>query len=402
MQIPYEVERLFPACEKAGGRALMVGGSVRDACLGKSLREIKDIDIEVHRLQLTDLLAILKKFGRVDEVGKSFGVLKLRVKNWDLDVSIPRRDRQDGTKHTDIRAEADPFLGEVEAARRRDLTINAIGYDPLQKVFVDPFHGRRDLEQKILRAVDPETFVEDPLRALRVVQFAARFRFAVHPELEVLCREMPLHHLPAERIQGEVDKLLMKAKTPSVGWEFAERTGMWARVLPPWRRCPAALDAMAAQRSPAGGALEGGPRRGLMYAAACSEGTVEEAIQVMDRLKLHRWEGYRLRQQVVFLTGAWRAPGFSAADIRRMGDDGDLKLLSLLRDDPDLYARAQALGVAEGPLPPILLGRDLIALGLAPGTEMGELLKAARGLQLDGRLSTPEEAIGWARGQLGR
>lgn len=403
MEIPYEVARLFPAFQRAGGRGLLIGGCVRDACLGRSLREIKDIDIEVHRLPLPELLAVMKKFGRVDEVGKSFGVLKIRLGNYDLDISVPRRDRQAGTKHTDIQAEADPFLGETEAARRRDLTINAIGYDPLAGEFVDPFHGRRDLVDQVLRAVDAETFVEDPLRALRVVQFAARFGFGVDPGLEALCRSVPLHHLPAERLHGEIDKLLMKAEAPSVGWDLARRAGMWAQILPDWDACPPILDAMAR----AARRLDPGPRRGLMYAAACSgagdgaAGTVEAAIRVLDRLRLHRWEGYRLRQQVVFLVGNWRTPGFSDADLRRLADDGDLGLLSRMRQEPALLDRARRLGVAEGPLPPILQGRDLLDMGMAAGTEMGALLKEARRLQLDGALSTPEEALAWARGRIG-
>ena len=221
--------RLARALRDAGGRALVVGGSVRDARLGTPG---KDLDVEVHGLPLDTLRNVLRRFGRVDEVGRSFGVLKLRLGGEELDVSVPRRDSKVAGGHKGIRAEADPFLGVVEAARRRDLTINAMAEDPLTGELVDPFGGAHDLAAGVLRAVDPQTFGEDPLRALRVVQFAGRFDFRVAPDLGALCRDMPLGELPPERIAGEIEKLFLRAPRPSAGWDAGHAVDAWRRLLP--------------------------------------------------------------------------------------------------------------------------------------------------------------------------
>ncbi|MFZ5478451.1 MAG: CCA tRNA nucleotidyltransferase [Myxococcota bacterium] len=383
--VPNAVRPLFQACADAKGRALLVGGTVRDALLGNPG---KDLDIEVHRLDLDALLGVLSRFGRVNEVGRSFGVLKLRVGGYDLDVSLPRRDSRAGVGHKGIRADADPFMGETEAARRRDLTINAIAYDPLADVFVDPFGGRDDLLRGVLRAVDPRTFGEDPLRALRVAQFAARFRFEVDPSLEALCADMPLHELPAERIRGEVEKLLTKGVEPSRGWALATRTHMWRKVVPEWDGpVPDGLDALVHAPVP-----EPPRRLALLYAGACGRLGEGGATAVLDRLRVHKVANYPVRVQVLFLVGSRRAGVSRDADVRRLAEAGDVELLAYLRGDVTLRARAEALGVARGPLPPLLTGKDLAAMGVAPGPEMGRLLARVRDAQLEGALAAPEEA----------
>jgi tRNA nucleotidyltransferase (CCA-adding enzyme) len=387
--VPEALLPLFTSVREAGGRALVVGGTVRDALLGVVS---KDLDLEVHGLAVEPLTRLLARFGAVNEVGRSFGVLKLRRGGFDLDVSVPRRDSRVGSGHRGILAQADPFLGIVEAARRRDLTINAIAWDPLEQVFEDPFDGRADLEAGLLRAVDPSTFGEDPLRALRVAQFAARFGFRVDPALLALCAEMPLHELPAERIRGEVEKLLLKGRPPSRGWVVAEAMGAWARVLPPWRACPPEVDAVASLP------VTPPPRRlALLLAAACAAGTEEDAGTVLDRLWIHRVDGYRVREQVLFLVRSLRVDVASDEACLRLADEGDLELLAWLRGDTALRARAERLGVLREPLPRLLLGRDLGPLGVVPGPRMGELLAQVRAEQLAGRLVTRDEALDWLR-----
>ncbi len=392
-QLPAALMPLFWACRNAGGRALLVGGSVRDALLGILG---KDLDIEVHGLELGRLLRLLRPLGPVNEVGRSFGVLKLRIAGGELDVSVPRRDRQGGTGHRGIEATADPFLGTTEAARRRDLTINAIAWDPLEQEFIDPFGGRGDLEARLLRAVDPHSFGEDPLRALRVAQFVGRFGFTVDPSLEDLCLRMPLADLPAERIHGEVDKLLLKSVRPSDGWNLAFRTGMWDKVLPEWGPCPPLLDARAAQSR----GVQAPRRRALLYAAACGHCTLDTSIKILDRLRLFRWEGYRLREQVLFLISERDTDLSRDAALRWAADRGDLELLSLLRGEPALRERAERLGVLAGPLPPLLLGRDLIQLGVPPGDTMGRLLDQLRHHHREGQLDSREDALAWVKAQL--
>ena len=105
----------------------MVGGSVRDHLLG---RHVKDWDVEVFGLSAKDLERALRRVGRVNAVGKSFGVFKMHHEALgEVDVSIPRRDSNTGPGHRGIAVEGDPDMSTTEAARRRDLTINAISYD---------------------------------------------------------------------------------------------------------------------------------------------------------------------------------------------------------------------------------------------------------------------------------
>src|SRR5437588_9378017 len=193
-RIPEKITKLAEQVKSAGGRALLVGGCVRDALMDV---QPKDWDVEVYGVEPARLRELLESFGRVDAVGEAFTVYKLGN---DLDVSLPRRERKAGRGHRAFVIEGDPAMTIEEAARRRDFTVNAILEDPLDGELLDPFGGRRDLELKLLRTVWPETFVEDSLRVLRAAQFAARFEFDIEPRTVELCRAVDLTDLPAERI----------------------------------------------------------------------------------------------------------------------------------------------------------------------------------------------------------
>ena len=185
-EVPEKILSLSRAIHEAGGRALLVGGCVRDALMGAPP---KDWDLEVYNLDAARLRAILDQFGSVNVVGEAFTVYKL---GQHLDVSIPRRERKSGRGHKAFVIEGDPAMSVAEATRRRDFTINAILQDPLTGELIDPFDGRRDIEQRVLRAVSTETFAEDSLRVLRAAQFAARFQFDIDPETVELCRSIDL------------------------------------------------------------------------------------------------------------------------------------------------------------------------------------------------------------------
>src|SRR3954465_7131349 len=217
--IPEKVLELARQVQSTGGRALLVGGCVRDQLMGA---QPKDWDVEVYGVEPARLRVLLERHGRVDAVGEAFTVYK--VGN-DLDVSLPRRERKSGRGHRAFVIEGDPAMTIEEAARRRDFTINAILEDPLTGEIIDPYGGRVDLENKILRAVSAETFAEDSLRVLRAAQFAARFEFEIEPETIKLCRSIDLSDLPAERIWGELEKLLLQASRPGVGIEWLQRLG---------------------------------------------------------------------------------------------------------------------------------------------------------------------------------
>src|SRR5438034_3578476 len=156
------------AVRDAGGRALIVGGWVRDRLMG--VEGSKDIDLEVYGIASDRIRTLLESFGRVETVGESFQVYKLG----DIDVSLPRRESKAGRGHRGFDVAGDPTMSVEEAARRRDFTINAIAWDPLTGGYLDPFDGRGDIRRRLLRIVDPVRFADDSLRVLRAVQFAAR------------------------------------------------------------------------------------------------------------------------------------------------------------------------------------------------------------------------------------
>src|SRR6185503_2830457 len=167
--------RLAETVRAAGGRALVVGGWVRDRLRGVPS---KDLDVEVFGLSQDRLVDVLRPLGRVEAVGQSFPVYKLTgFSDGDVDVALPRRESKRGRGHKAFEVQGDPDMSIAEAARRRDFTINAIGWDPLTDACEDPFDGRSDLARGVLRAVDLTTFGDDSLRVLRAVQFAARFDF---------------------------------------------------------------------------------------------------------------------------------------------------------------------------------------------------------------------------------
>ena len=210
---------------KAGGRALLVGGCVRDALLGL---DAKDIDMEVYGLDAKAIEASLSESFFHDTVGRAFGVFILKGLN--IDLALPRRESKTGPKHTDFKIEGDPEMSPQEAATRRDFTLNAISYDPLTHEWIDPCEGRSDLRARRLRHVSP-AFIEDPLRVLRGMQFVARFNLVADPETIELCASLSPQHLPSERLWEEWKKLLLKGQQIGAGLEFLKACN-WLPFFP--------------------------------------------------------------------------------------------------------------------------------------------------------------------------
>ena len=232
--VPDVVLAIARAVAAEGGRALLVGGWVRDRRLG---RTSKDLDLEVFGVPADRLKALVSAFGRIDVVGESFAVIKIG----NVDVSLPRRESKTGVGHRGFEVQGDPWLSYEDAARRRDFTINAMSEDPLTGERIDPFGGERDLEARTLRMVDRRTFPEDSLRVLRALQFAARFQLSIDPDTADVCRSIPLDDLPAERVWGEFEKLLLQAERPSIGLSLGWHLGVVQRLLPelaPLSTCP--------------------------------------------------------------------------------------------------------------------------------------------------------------------
>lgn len=207
-------EKIANKVSEKGGRTFYVGGFVRDKILGI---ENKDMDIEVHGIEPEVLREILSEVGEPMSYGSSFGVYSL--KGYDIDIAMPRKEHATGKGHRDFEVFVDPFIGTAEAARRRDFTMNAVMEDVLTGELVDPFGGKQDLENGIIRHIDPETFVEDPLRVLRGAQFASRFGLNIADDTSDLFRSMDLSALSMERVEDELKKALLKGKKPSVFFE---------------------------------------------------------------------------------------------------------------------------------------------------------------------------------------
>ena len=449
------MRRLLEALRDAGGRPYLVGGAVRDWLLGLPH---KDLDIEVFGLPLPHLKEVLARAGRVDAVGEAFTVFKvsgLDGAEGTVDVSLPRRDSKAGPGHRGIAVTGDPDLSLEQAARRRDFTINALMFDPFAGALVDPFGGQRDLERRVLRAVDPETLGEDPLRALRAVQLAARFELTVDAETARRCASMPLGELPAERVFGEIQKLLLKARRPSIGLRLLREWGMLPAVAPEliplidtpqdpewhpegdvWIHTLMAVD----QAVPLLEGLDAPRAQAVMLGVLChdlgkpattrmldgrlrsyahEEAGLPPTSALLDRWNVHRLHGYDVRGQVLGLVGNHLKPGQFYDDRERVSD-GAIRRLARKCEPALLYrvARADCLGrtgdfppvamewflervqqleVAERAPDPLLQGRHVLELGLRPGPEVGRIVRAVYERQLDGFVSTLDEAREEAR-----
>lgn len=441
-------QQIAHAVGDAGGRALIVGGWVRDRLLG---RDSKDIDIEVYGVPADRLRVLLESIGHVETVGESFQVYKMG----DVDVSLPRRESKSGRGHRGFDVSGDPAMTVEEAARRRDFTINAIAWDPLTDEYLDPYDGRGDVSRRVLRVVDPARFADDSLRVLRAVQFAARLEFGLDDEARALCRVIRLDDLPAERVWGEIEKLLF-APRPSIGFGLAMELGVVPTLFPELHAlagCPQEPEwhpegdvwvhtLQVIDRARLGvDDLERPKQIAVMLGAVChdfgkpsttavvdgrirsldhEEQGVAPTLSFLDRLNVHSIDGYDVRQQVVGLVaqhlkpGAWHKVRDEVRDgaFRRLAQKVDLELLARVAKADCLgrkpghfdcaamdwfLERARSLGVEHRPPAPILLGRHVLALGLRPGPPVGEILRTVYEQQLDGNVKTLEEALAMAK-----
>jgi tRNA nucleotidyltransferase (CCA-adding enzyme) len=442
------VEELAAAVRDAGGRALVVGGWVRDRLMG---HPSKDIDVEVFGVEAGRLREILQAFGPVNTVGESFTVYKIG----DLDVSLPRRESKTGRGHKGFTIAGDPSMSVEEAARRRDFTVNAISWDPLTGEYLDPFDGRGDITRGVLRLVDPATFADDSLRVLRALQFAARFEFAIEPATKAVCRRVPLDDLPAERVWGEIEKLLLRARRPSIGFALALELDVVARLCPElaalpgcpqepewhpegdvWVHTLLVLD-QARMRiddlpypqqvtvmlgalchdlgKPATTALVDGRIRSMEH----EEQGVAPSTALLDRLNVRSLQGYDVRRQVLGIVANHLKPGMfikaqppaGDAAYRRLAQKVDLELLArVAKADCEgrgggfdcsamdhFLAHARRLGVEHEAPAPLVLGRHLLELGVRPGPAVGEILREVYERQLDGTAADFDAAFALAR-----
>jgi tRNA nucleotidyltransferase (CCA-adding enzyme) len=440
-----EEEAVSVIAEKArenGGSALLVGGCVRDRLLKK---KANDFDVEVFGLSHEKLSAILSSSFKVDMVGSSFGVFKLHGLN--VDVALPRRETKLSLGHKAFSVEYDSKISVREAAARRDFTINAIYMDPITGEIIDPWNGAEDLTKGILRHVS-EHFVEDPLRVLRGMQFAARFSFLPAPETVSLCRTMESENLPPERLFGEWQKMLVKGKKISAGLSFLRETN-WVRYYPElerligceqekawhpegdvWNHTLHCLDAYASMRPDntdtheetiVGFAVlchDFGKPKATFYdpvkkkirSVGHDELGVEPTLSFLSRLTNEESILKEVPPLVRFHMrpfAMWKDKSSDGAVRRLAAKVGRIdRLLRVAAADdagrppypsePEhlewLRGKALQLEVADSKPQPMLMGRDLIRRGMKPGVKFGEILKKCYEAQLDGVFSDDDGA----------
>lgn len=216
--------------EMNGGKLYSVGGAVRDSILGKIS---KDLDILIIGIPFDKLEEILTKYGRVDNVGKSFGIIKFNSSNTgEIDIAIPRTEKKnDRGGYQGFDVISDHTLSIEEDLERRDFTINAIAKDSLG-VLIDPYGGLEDIEKKQIKMVNPQAFSDDPLRMLRAVQFAARFEFNIESETmkAIQMNASKIKEISPERILIEFDKIVKKGNQ-IIGAKLLHQTKLFDEIF---------------------------------------------------------------------------------------------------------------------------------------------------------------------------
>lgn len=460
MNIPPPLRAALAALRSAGGRPRLVGGCVRDWLLGLAP---KDFDVEVHGLDYEALGLALAPFGPTDLVGRSFGVLKVRLEGAEYDFSLPRRESKTGAGHRGFAVSPDPNLTEAEAAARRDFTINAIAYDPIEDRILDFHSGADDLKRKVLRHTSP-AFTEDPLRVLRAFQLAARFELVLAPETAALCQRIldTYSELAVERVWGEWEKWAVKSTRPSLGLVVLKQTG-WLKHFPEI----AALDGLPQEPEwhPEGDVFVHTCHclDALVRLDSWQNGTpatrrlLSLAVLAHDFGKATTTKQAERRGRLRWTSPEHEAAGGPLAEtfLRRIGAPHDLieyvrplvvnhllhhdgpaeyrdstvrrlarkiapatldDLLAVMHADhlgrPPLVSAetekrlgalrqaAQRLALEHAAPKPIILGRHLIALGCDPGPLFKPALDAAFESQLDGAFSDEAGGIEWMKNYL--
>ena len=447
--IPSILEEILNDLQKIGAKPILVGGCVRDSLLQIPC---KDYDVEIFEINCLETIEkSLKKFGNVKLVGKSFGVLTLKIDEYDFDFALARTEKKIGLGHNDFEVSTNAFLSYEEAALRRDFTINSIGYDFINDEFLDPFNGIKDLENKKLKHINDDTFIEDALRVYRVIQFASRFEFDVDEKTKKLCEKMVLNddlkHLAIERIYEEFKKLFLKSQKPSIGFKLLKDLGA-LRYFPElqalvnckqdkeyhpegdvWVHTLMTLDEMA--KIIREKEIKDEYRiLYLFYAELCHDlGKPFCTEEITGRITSHKHESLGIEPTKTFLARLTNekkivdlilplvknhlAPfqlylaDSSLKAVKRLSLKVNIEDLCLVcladclgRDIKDkekcpkatswLLEQAKELNIEKSALKPFVLGRDLIALGMKPSKQFKEVLDFALDLQIEENLEKDE------------
>ena len=454
MYLPKIIKTISAKLSEQNAQAIVVGGAVRDHFLELPC---KDYDIEVYGLEHIETLeTILSAYGSVNLVGKSFGILKFVHEGEEYDFSFPRTEQKVAVGHRGFDVSCDGFLSFEEAALRRDFTVNALGYNVEKKELLDPFGAKADMASKTLRHINSKTFVEDPLRVYRAVQFCARFGYTLATETFELCSSMVeqgmLEELPKERLWVEFKKLLLKSEKPSIGFELMRELGITEKHFPElhalidvpqspiwhpegdvWIHTLMCVDKMVTLQT----ANEKQDLK-MMFAILCHDlGKATHTQITPEKISAigHEKAGleptehflYRLTNEHEFIKSLLPlvehhlAPsiyfrgGAKKSTIRRLATKVNIEeLVTLARADflgrtteaslkgiyeagDWLLEQAKMLDVYNEPLQPILQGRDLIELGLTPSKEFKQLLESVYEKQISGKITNKSEALKYIR-----
>lgn len=454
--------------QQFGKDVYAVGGFVRDLLRGIPSEEV---DILITHHPVDKIVKILQPHGKVDLVGKSFGVIKFTTQGKTYDIALPRKDRPKESSvpgHKDILVTADPDLPLRKDLERRDFRCNSIALRLEDNQIIDPFNGQKDIQERVIRLTNPQSFPEDPLRVLRVARFASILNFTVDPQIYEISKNIHLRGLSVERINEELFKILLHSPLPSVGLEELFKLDTLRKVFPElytltlsiqdsifhpekdryghhtvWHHTKLTVDQakrlaerfnlnpprkltllLAALYHDVGKPLtaQWKFKRGRMTITNNRHDVVSQEItrKLFNRFKIYSWNGYNLRKMVLNLirchhraSEIWqnqnsvtkKAFNRLAADV-----EGEIELLVYL-DAADRAGReetpAQGLDkqgewllrkfeefkVSKETIKPLIMGRDLIKLGISPGPRMGRILKKLYELQLDNEFETKEEGL---------
>lgn len=433
--------------QKHHGTTLIVGGYARDLVMQHLKTDVtpKDIDLEIHGIDIETIKTLLKEFGPINIVGEQFQVIKIH----EIDIAIPRTESKKGKGHRGFKMTGEPFLDFWEASKRRDFTVNALALDPLTGNVFDAHKGINDIKQKILRAVDETTFPDDPLRVLRAMQLAARLDFTIDPETITLCQKINLKELPKERIGEEWQKMLVQSPKPSKGLKYAKELQILQKLHPEleaiigvpqnlqyhpegdvWTHTCLAVDAAA--RIVSREQLRRDEALVVLLSALCHDiGKATTTKKIEDRWTSydHEKEGLppartfmkttnipkNIQEKVLTLIENHlfiiHAPSPTDRAIRRLSKrlyPASIQELAWLmeadycgktlkqercEESSLLLERAEALQVQESKPKQLVQGRDLLPLGIQTGPQMGSILKRLYEAQLDGEFTTTEEGL---------
>ena len=409
MKYPKALDTIFNTLYKNDIRPIIVGGYVRDIFLGI---ESNDIDIELYGIDSLDAVQrVLKKFGDVNTVGKSFGVCKLHYKGLDLDFSLPRQDNKTAPGHQGFNICINTQLDFKTAASRRDFTINAIGYDVQNAKVLDPYNGQKDLNNRILRAVDNKKFQEDPLRVLRAVVFASRFSMKLDSTLSATCKVMItnklLEELPKERVFDEIKKLLLKSNKPSKGFYLFKELGAFAyfkelSILDDesFNETLKALDALKE-------CLVTNEKEFIILSLSVLS---SKLTQTQTESFLYRLTNEKeLIKKVILLHQIdFNLKSFDTYSVYKLATKIDIALYShylhVTQKSSEkvisLYEKAKELGVLHHRAPALIEGKDLIRLGLEPSKKFSKILSSAYEAQLHQIFTNKKDAMIWLKKKL--